>query len=96
VNRSPFPGNLSEGSVLFFELEDFYHAARQQSKVAWLERIVVLAHTASLLLILPSRSYFDFFRSTTHSQCESPLGMLLTSLNVKFWFKASAGPSPHL
>lgn len=37
-----------------------------------------------------------FFRSTTHSQCESPRSIFLVSLNVKFGFKLSAAPSPHL
>jgi hypothetical protein len=41
-------------------------------------------------------SFFYFFRSTTHSQCESPSSMFLVSLKVKFGFRLSAAPSPHL
>ena len=36
-----------------------------------------------------------FFRSTTHSQCESPRTMFLVSLNVKFGFTLAATPSPQ-
>ena len=45
-------------------------------------------------VIVPFCLYF--FRSTTHSQCESPRSIFLVSLNVKFGFKLSAAPSPHL
>ena len=41
------------------------------------------------------RFRFYFFRSTTHSQCESPCSIFLVSLNVKFGFRLSAAPSPH-
>ena len=37
-----------------------------------------------------------FFRSITHSQCESPCSMFLVNLNVKFGFRLSTAPSPHL
>src|SRR6476660_3402567 len=33
-----------------------------------------------------------FFRSTTHSQCESPWSMFLVNLKVKFGFKLSVAP----
>lgn len=37
-----------------------------------------------------------FFRSTTHSQCESPRTMFLVSLKVKSGFRLSVAPSPQL
>ena len=36
-----------------------------------------------------------FFRSMTHSQCESPRTIFLVSLNVKFGFTLAATPSPQ-
>ena len=45
-------------------------------------------------VIVPLCLYF--FRSTTHSQCESPATIFFVSLNVKFGFKLSTAPSPHL
>ena len=37
-----------------------------------------------------------FFRSTTHSQWESPRTIFLVSLKEKFGFRLSVAPSPHL
>jgi hypothetical protein len=38
---------------------------------------------------------FYFFRSTTHSQCESPRTIFLVSVKVKFGFRLSVAPAPH-
>jgi hypothetical protein len=47
---------------------------------------------SSAPIIVPFCVYV--FRSTIHSQCESPWNIFLVSLNLKFGFKLSTAPSP--
>ena len=88
------PLSARSGHSLTVNLANMSSISADASQVQKIRRRSRLILSSSSLD--PLRSWFYFFRSTTHSQCESPCSIFLVSLNEKSGFRLSTAPSPHL